>query len=30
MNWKFAGDRPVYQQIMAAIRGSILKEELSL
>ena len=29
MNWKFAGDRPVYQQIMAAIRGSILKEELS-
>ena len=29
MNWKFAGDRPVYQPIMAAIRGSILKEELS-
>ena len=29
MNWKFTGDRPVYQQIMAAIRGSILKEELS-
>lgn len=29
MNWKFTGDRPVYQQIMAAIRGSILKGELS-
>ena len=29
MNWKFAGDRPVYQQIMAAIRGAILKGELS-
>ena len=28
MNWKFAGDRPVYQQIMAAIRGAILKGEL--
>jgi len=28
MNWKFTGDRPVYQQIMAAIRGSILKGEL--
>ena len=23
MNWKFTGDRPVYQQIMAAIRGAI-------
>ena len=29
MNWKFTGDRPVYQQIMAAIRGAILKGELS-
>ena len=29
MNWKFSGDRPVYQQIMAAIRGSILKGELA-
>ena len=29
MNWKFTGDRPVYQQIMAAIRGSILKGEFS-
>ena len=29
MNWKFTGDRPVYQQIMAAIRGSILKGELT-
>ena len=28
MNWKFSGDRPVYQQIMAAIRGAILKGEL--
>ena len=28
MNWKFAGDRPVYQQIMAAIRGAIMKGEL--
>lgn len=24
MNWKFTGDRPVYQQIMAQIRGAIL------
>ena len=29
MNWKFTGDRPVYQQIMAAIRGAILKGELA-
>ena len=29
MNWKFTGDRPVYQQIMAAIRGAILKGDLS-
>ena len=28
MNWKFAGDRPVYQQIMALIRGAILRGEL--
>ena len=28
MNWKFTGDRPVYQQIMEAVRGSILKGEL--
>ncbi len=28
MNWKFTGDRPVYQQIMAAIRGAILCGEL--
>ena len=28
MNWKFSGDRPVYQQIMTAIQGSILKGEL--
>lgn len=24
MKWKFTADRPVYQQIMAAIRGAIL------
>lgn len=29
MNWKFTGDRPVYQQIMALIRGAILRGELS-
>lgn len=28
MNWKFTGDRPVYQQIMETIRGAILKGEL--
>lgn len=28
MEWKFSGDRPVYQQIMEAICGSILKGEL--
>lgn len=28
MNWKFSGDRPVYQQIMEQIRGAILKGEL--
>ena len=28
MNWKFTGERPVYQQIMATIRGAILKGEL--
>ena len=28
MNWKFSGDRPVYQQIMALIRGAILRGEL--
>lgn len=29
MNWKFSGDRPVYQQIMSLIRGAILRGELS-
>ena len=29
MNWKFTGDRPVYQQIMENIRGAILKGELT-
>lgn len=29
MDWKFTGDRPVYQQIMEQIRGSILKGALS-
>ena len=24
MNWKFTGDRPVYQQIMAAIEPMII------
>ena len=28
MNWKFTGDRPVYQQIMETIRGAVLKGEL--
>lgn len=28
MNWNFTGDRPVYQQIMAGIRGAVLKGEL--
>ena len=29
MNWKFTGDRPVYQQIIATIRGGILRGELN-
>ena len=28
MNGKFSGDRPVYQQIMALIRGAVLRGEL--
>ena len=28
MNWKFSGDRPVYQQIMENIRGSVLRGEM--
>lgn len=28
MDWKFTGDRPVYQQIMEAVYGSVLKGEL--
>ena len=28
MEWKFTGDRPVYQQIMEAVCGAILKGEL--
>ncbi len=28
MNWKFSGDRPVYQQIMEKLRGAILQGEL--
>ncbi len=28
MNWKLNGDSPVYQQIMAAVRGAVLKGEL--
>ena len=27
MNWKFTGERPVYQQIMETLRGSIVKGE---
>ena len=27
MNWKFSGDRPVYQQIMENIRGAVLRGE---
>ena len=29
MNWKFTGDRPVYQQIMETLRGAVLKGELA-
>ena len=28
MNWKFSGDRPVYQQIISLIRGAVLRGEL--
>lgn len=28
MAWKFAGDRPVYQQIMEHVRGAVLTGEL--
>ena len=28
MNWKFSGDRPVYQQIMQTIRGAVLRGKL--
>lgn len=28
MNWKFSGDRPVYQQIISLIRGAILRGKL--
>ena len=28
MNWKFSGDRPVYQQIMENIRGAVMRGEL--
>ena len=29
MDWRFSGDRPVYQQIMSLIRGAVLRGELS-
>lgn len=29
MNWKFNGERPVYQQIMENLRGAIVKGELA-
>lgn len=28
MNWKFSGDRPVYQQIMESVKGAVLTGEL--
>lgn len=28
MEWKFSGDRPVYQQIMESIQGAVLTGEL--
>lgn len=28
MNWKFTGDRPVYQQIIDTVCGAILRREL--
>ena len=28
MNWKFTGDRPVYQQIMETLRGAVVRGEL--
>ena len=28
MDWKFSGERPVYQQIMAQIRGQIIQGKL--
>lgn len=28
MEWKFSGDRPVYQQIQQTLRGAVLKGEL--
>lgn len=28
MNWKFFGDRPVYHQIMATLRGAVITGEL--
>ena len=28
LDWKFSGDRPVYQQIMELMRGGIVKGEL--
>ena len=29
MNWKFNGERPVYQQIMENLRGAMVKGELA-
>lgn len=28
MEWKFTGDRPVYQQIMVSLRGAVIRGEL--
>lgn len=29
MDWKFTGDRPVYQQIIATVQGAVLSGEYS-
>lgn len=28
MEWKFTGERPVYQQIMVSLRGAVIRGEL--
>lgn len=29
MEWKFTGERPVYQQIMVSLRGAVIRGELA-